>query len=108
MQSETVPEKLGSREFRSDTNAFVKSAVILDIPEGDVQQAVAEAQDEVERETKQNKAEDKPQRPSPVNHQAMHYRALENPEAELKGLQARVLEKTMKKIADKSGLVYAA
>ena len=86
----------------------MNSAVDLDIPEGDIQQAVAEAQDEVERETEQNKAEDKPRRPSHVNHQSLHYRARENPEAELKGLQARVLEKTMKKIADKSGLVYAA
>lgn len=77
----------------------------MDVSEEIMQQAVAEAKAEVEQENKQNEIADAPQKPKRVNYQGMHYRAKDNPEAELKGVQARVMEKTMKKIANQFGLV---
>ena len=71
-----------------------------------IQRAVAEARAEVEQENQKNKAEDTSQSSGHVTYQGMHYRARPNPEAELKGDQAKILERTVKKIADEYGLVY--
>lgn len=70
-----------------------------------MQQVASESWVEVEQEDEKKKIHKVPDQTSHMNYQRMHYRAKRNPEAELKGFQARVLEKILKKLVDEYGLV---
>ena len=105
MTSTNIQQDSGATNPNFDTNAFLKPKPTLDVSEDVIQQTVAEARAEVEQENQQNRAEDTTQRSGHMTYQGMHYRARPNPEAELKGDHAKILERTVKKIADVYGLV---